>query len=79
MSFIDHFSDLVDPRSDINKRYELLDIIFLMATAVMSGTEGWKEIQAFGENKLDWLRQYRPYAQEIPVDDTIARTIRIMS
>ncbi len=56
--------------------YELLiDIVFLVATAFMSGAESWKEIQAFRENKLGWLRQYRPYAQGIPVDDTIARTI----
>ena len=79
MSFIDHFSDLEDPRSDINKRYELLDIVFLVATAVMSGAEGWKEIKEFGDNKLEWLRQYRPYAQGIPVDDTIARIIGALS
>ncbi len=47
MNFIDHFSDLIDPRNDITKRYELLNIVFLVATAVMPGAEGWKEIQAF--------------------------------
>lgn len=75
MLFIERFSILEDPRTDINKKYELLDILFLTATAVLSGAEGWKDIKEFGDAKLDWLRQYRPFTSGIPVDDTIARII----
>ena len=28
--------------------------------------------------KLGWLRQYRPFANGIPVDDTIARVVRAL-
>jgi len=69
MCFIDHFSVLDDPRKDIN-RYDFLDIVFLTVCAVVSGAEGWKDIKQFGNEKIEWLRQYRP------VDDTIARLIR---
>ena len=32
----------------------------------------------FGRDKLDWLRQYRPFENGIPVDDTIARIVRVI-
>ncbi|KTD19823.1 Transposase IS4 family protein [Legionella londiniensis] len=53
MSFVENFSMLKDPRSEINQRHNLLDILFLAGTAVMSGAEGWKDIKDFGEEKLD--------------------------
>jgi hypothetical protein len=43
---------------------------------VVSGAEGWKDIKQFGDEKIEWLRQYRAYQHGIPVDDTIARLIR---
>ena len=44
MSFLDHFSNLSDPRSHINRRHDLLDIVFLTVSAVLSGAEGWVDI-----------------------------------
>ncbi|EJH8886288.1 ISAs1 family transposase [Salmonella enterica] len=76
MCFIDHFSALDDPRKNINIRYDFLDIVFLTVCAVVSGAEGWKDIKQFGDEKIEWLRQYRAYQHGIPVDDTIARIIR---
>ena len=37
VSFSDYFQDLEDPRSHINRRYDLLDIVFLTLSAVLSG------------------------------------------
>ena len=76
MCFIDHFSALDDPRKDINIKYDFLDIVFLTVCAVVSGAEGWKDIKQFGDEKIEWLRQYRAFGHGIPVDDTIARLIR---
>ena len=75
MSFIDYFGEITDPRKDINVKHNLLDVIFLTITAVISGCEGWKDIYDFGRVKLCWLRQYREFKNGIPVDDTIARII----
>ncbi|MDQ7048546.1 MAG: ISAs1 family transposase [Enterobacterales bacterium] len=76
MTFIDHFTSIEDPRTNINVKHDLLDVLFLTVSAVLSGAEGWKDIKEFGDNKLDWLRQYRDFKNGIPVDDTIARIIR---
>lgn len=78
MCFIDHFSALDDPRRNINVKYDFLDIIFLTVCTVVSGATGWKDIKDFGDEKIDWLRQYRQYENGIPVDDTIARIIRMI-
>lgn len=75
MSFIEYFTELEDGRTDINIRYELLDVVFLTVTAMLSGAEGWKDIQRFGESKLEWLRCHRAFAEGIPRRHTIARII----
>ena len=76
---IEHFSKLEDPRVERNKKYELIDVIVLCVCAVLSGAEGWCDIEEFGRTKLDWLRRYVPLANGIPVDDTIARIISALS
>lgn len=72
MSFIDYFGLISDPRTDINVKHNLLDVIFLTITGVVSGCEGWKDLYEFGCAKIEWLRKYREFKNGIPVDDTIA-------
>lgn len=73
---LSHFKTLEDPRIDRTKRYPLIEIIFLIISATISGCDGWKSIRDFGVLKLEWLRQFLPYENGIPVDDTIARLMR---
>jgi hypothetical protein len=42
MSFLELCENIEDSRTDINKHYDLLDIIFLALSAVLSGAKGWK-------------------------------------
>ncbi len=74
-TFITHFSDIEDPRIDRCKRHQLIDILFLSVSAVLTGAEGWEDIEQFGRIKLDWLRKYLPYENGIPKHDTIARVL----
>ncbi|MCP4984757.1 MAG: transposase family protein, partial [Colwellia sp.] len=39
MTFIDHFFSIKDPRTDINVKHDLLDVLFLTISAVLSGAE----------------------------------------
>lgn len=71
-----HFNELEDPRVDRTKRYPLKEILFLIISATISGCDGWKSIRDFGLLKLDWLREFLPYENGIPVDDTLARVMR---
>lgn len=73
--FLDHFSELKDPRIERCRKHELLDIIFLSVCAVLSGADGWESIEEFGEAKLEWLRKFVPMEHGIPSHDTIARVM----
>ena len=74
-TFLKHFESISDPRIERCKKHNLLDILLLAISAVMSGSEGWEDIENFGHIKLDWLRKYRPFKAGIPRHDTIARVI----
>ena len=52
MSFLTHFSQVSDPRTPINVKHDFLDVIFLTVSAVLSGAEGWSDIEDFGKDKL---------------------------
>lgn len=73
---LSHFKELKDPRIERTKRYPLIEILFLIISATISGCEGWKSIRDFGLLKLAWLKQFLPYENGIPVDDTLARVMR---
>jgi DDE_Tnp_1-associated/Transposase DDE domain len=70
-TFMDHFSDLKDPRDDKNQKHQLMDILFVVIAAVISGAEGWEAMETFGEEKLDWLGKYFPFAKGVPSHDCI--------
>ena len=74
-TFLTHFNSISDPRIDRCKKHSLLDLLLLAISAVISGAEGWEDIEDFGHLKLDWLRKYRPFEAGIPKHDTIARVI----
>ncbi len=74
-TFISSCAHIVDPRIERCKKYDLLDILFLTLSAVISGAEGWEDIEIFGKHKLDWLRKFRPFTSGIPRHDTIARVL----
>ncbi len=78
-SLIESFSILEDPRIERNKRHQLIDIIVLVISAVISGAEGWEAIEEFGKTKLDWLRRFVPLENGIPSPDCIRRVISRLS
>jgi len=73
--FITHFSIIEDPRIERCKKHKLLDILFLTVSAVLSGAQGWEDIEEFGHAKLDWLKRFVELPNGIPRHDTIARVM----
>ena len=74
-TFLKHFNSITDPRIERCKKHELIDILLLAISAVLSGAEGWEDIEDFGHLKLDWLKKYGAFNAGIPRHDTIARVI----
>jgi len=74
-TFLKHFDSITDPRIERCKKHELIDILLLAISAVISGAQGWEDIEDFGHLKLDWLKRYGAFNAGIPRHDTIARVI----
>lgn len=69
--FLDHFKDLHDPRQLIKVVYPLDEILVLSLLAVLAGAETFTAIAQFGKDKLDLLRQLRPFANGTPDHDRL--------
>ena len=70
-----------DPRrtSKGNLKHPLVDILFLVVSAVVSGCNDWESIAVFGESQLSWLRKFYPYKNGIPSHDTINRVFSALN
>lgn len=79
LSLLDHLSIIKDPRQQWKVEHKLSDILFLAIVAVIGGAEGWEEIEDFGVDHLAWLQQYGDFENGIPVHDTIARVLSMIS
>jgi predicted transposase YbfD/YdcC len=76
ISIMEHFGKLKDPRIERTKRHLLLDIIGLSICAIISGAEGWVDIERYGRSKIDFLKQFLQLPNGIPSHDTIERVFR---
>ena len=54
-------------------------MVFVAICAVISGAEGWSDIVDFAQAKLDWLRLFVRLYHGIPVDDTFALVLSVLS
>jgi predicted transposase YbfD/YdcC len=75
---LDDLNEIPDPRQRGKIEYPLDEILFLTISAVVSTCSEWDEIVDFGEDKLDWLRRYRPYVNGIPSHDTLNRVMSLI-
>src|SRR5215218_6871185 len=73
VSIARHFADLPDPRIDRTKKHSLGDILVITLCAVICGSDSWEEVEAFGEAKADWLKQFLALPNGIPSHDTFYR------
>lgn len=76
---IEKFSDLPDGRVEGRTDHDLLDIVVLALCAVMSGAEGWDDIEDWGCEREAWLRRYLRLRNGIPGHDTIRRVFETLS
>ena len=79
IGLIERFADLPDPRVEGRTDHDLLDVVVLSLCAVMSGAEGWDDIEDWGRERETWLRQYLRLRNGIPGHDTIRRIFEALS
>lgn len=72
-SLFSHFANIQDLRDKTRRRHLLIDILFIALCAVLSGADGWEEIEEFGKLNKDWFKQYICLPNGIPHHDTFRR------
>lgn len=72
-SLTEHFALLEDPRAEHLTDHKLIDIIMIAICAVICSAETWTDIELFGNERFDWLRQFLELENGIPSHDTFGR------
>ena len=54
-SIIEHFQTLQDPRIERTKKHNLLDILVIAVCTLLTGGEGFQDMELFGKSKRAWL------------------------
>ena len=70
-----HFQNLPDPRSTVNRRHLLLDIVVISICAVVAGADGPEAIAEWAKTREAWLRQYIELPNGLPSKDCIRRVL----
>jgi predicted transposase YbfD/YdcC len=69
--FLEHFSDLPDPRQPGKVVYPLQEVLLLCLLAVLAGAEGFVDIARFGKKKIELLRRFLPFKDGTPSHDQL--------
>lgn len=78
VSIVRHFAELPDPRREHTRLHDLLDILVIALCAVLSGAEGWEDIETYGRAKFDWLATFLSLPNGIPSHDTFRRVFGLL-
>jgi len=68
-----HFSGVDDPRIDRTRDHPLINILVIAICGVISGADGWTDIEDFGKAKQDWFSRFLDLKNGIPSHDTFGR------
>src|SRR5215470_8530618 len=72
-SIVEHFRTLEDPRIERTKKHHLLDILVIALCTLLTGGEGFQDIELFGQSKRTWLQTFLALPHGIPSHDTFGR------
>jgi predicted transposase YbfD/YdcC len=69
----EHFAALEDPRAEHLIEHSLIEIVLVAICGVICGAETWTDIELFGHERQDWLKQFLELKNGIPSHDTFGR------
>jgi predicted transposase YbfD/YdcC len=78
-SIAGHFATLEDPRSAVQSRHTLIEIITLAIAATLAGADSWVAIATFAKNQEAWLRTFLELPNGIPSHDCFGRVFALIN
>jgi predicted transposase YbfD/YdcC len=73
------FQPLSDPRLERCKLHKLIDIVVIGLATLISGGEGFADMEAFGEAKQAQLKEFLELKNGIPSHDTFGRVFALLN
>jgi len=70
-SFLQYFSQIIDPISHINRIHNLNTILLIGVVATLCGVETWKQVEEFAIAEEKVLESFMSLPNGLPSDDTI--------
>src|SRR5664280_159287 len=68
-----YFADLRDPRVERTREHLLEEIFLISIAAILSGANGWNEIEDYAHSKYAWFKSFLTLPSGIPSHDTFNR------
>ena len=79
VNLVRFFDDLPDPRSSVNRRHRLGDVIVISICAVVALADGPTAIASWAKLNERWLRKHLALPHGIPGKDTIRRVLTLLN
>src|SRR5271157_4978950 len=68
-----YFAELRDPRVERTREHLLEEILLITIAAILSGANGWNEIEDYADSKIEWFQSFLTLPGGIPSHDTFNR------
>ena len=68
-----YFAEMRDPRVERTREHLLEEILLIAIAAVLSGANGWNEIEDYAQSKVEWFKSFLRLPGGIPSHDTFNR------
>ena len=78
-SIVEHFQALEDPRIERTKKHLLLDILVIAVCTLLTGGEGFQDMELFGKSKRAWLQTFLTFPHGMPSHDTFGRVFALLN
>lgn len=79
LKFIEFFSQIPDHRIDRRKLHQVEEILLVTICGMIAGCDSWADLELFGKTKLSMLRNYLPFKNGQPSDDTLRRFFQVLN
>ena len=78
IALLDHFARLDDPRQSAKVVFPLSEIMLLVLSATIAGCDDLVEVCEWGRERLDFLRRYLLFRDDIPSHDTLTDVVNAL-
>jgi predicted transposase YbfD/YdcC len=78
LSIVEAFEGISDPRVVGRSKYDLVEMLVLSVCAMVCGVDDFVGIEAWGNERIDWLRRFVKLENGIPSHDTLGRLFGLL-